>query len=138
MPPAWVDVTTSVDTNANIVCGTVTSLSPFVIGAGSVTAVGGHPVPATFALHANVPNPFNPVTTIAYDVPAGGANVSLAIYDVTGRLVRVLVDEHRAAGTWSVEWNGEDDRGQHVSSGVYFYRMRAGAFADTKKMVLLK
>jgi hypothetical protein len=57
---------------------------------------------------------------------------------VAGRRVRVLVDERRAAGSWSVQWNGDDDRGQRVASGVYFYRMRAGEFVDTKKMVLLK
>ncbi|HKW12993.1 MAG TPA: FlgD immunoglobulin-like domain containing protein, partial [Candidatus Krumholzibacteria bacterium] len=100
------------------------------------TGVGNSPV--AFALHANVPNPFNPITTISYDVPARGADVNISIYDVSGRLVRGLVHEHRAAGVWSAQWNGEDDRGQHVASGVYFYRMRAGEFVDTKKMVLLK
>ncbi len=68
--------------------------------------------------------------------PKGGS--SIIIFDVAGRLVRTLVNEHRAAGAWSVQWNGGDDRGQRVASGVYFYRMRAGSFVDTKKMVLLK
>jgi hypothetical protein len=53
-------------------------------------------------------------------------------------VVRTLVDEHRAPGSWSVQWNGEDNHGTRVASGVYFYRMRAGEFVDTKKMVLLK
>jgi hypothetical protein len=100
------------------------------------TGVGG--TPRTFALHANAPNPFNPITTIQYDVAADGADVNITIYDVSGRLVRALVDEHRAAGTWSVQWNGDDDRGGRVASGVYFYQMRAGSFVETKKMVLLK
>ena len=133
----WVDVTTSRDPANNKVCGHVTSLSPFVIGAVTPTGIDT-PVPTSFALHGNVPNPFNPITTITYDIPQGGADVSIVIYDVAGRLVRDLVHEHRPAGTWSVQWNGEGDRGQRVASGVYFYRMRAGNFVDTKKMVLLK
>jgi flagellar hook assembly protein FlgD len=75
---------------------------------------------------------------ISYDIPAGGADVNISVYDVAGRRVRELVHEHRPAGVFSVQWNGDDDRGQHVASGVYFYRMRAGEFVDTKKMVLLK
>ncbi len=134
----WVNVTTSRDLVNNKICGHVTSLSPFVIGAVTTTGVDDTPAPSSFALHANVPNPFNPVTTISYDIPAGGANVNISIYDVSGRLVRELVHEHRQAGVSSVQWNGEDDRGQRVSSGVYFYRMRAGDFVETKKMVLLK
>ncbi len=63
---------------------------------------------------------------------------AIVVFDVAGRRVRTLVDERRPAGVFSVAWNGEDDRGQRVASGVYFYRMRAGAFVDTKKMVLLK
>jgi flagellar hook assembly protein FlgD len=57
---------------------------------------------------------------------------------VSGRLVRTLVDEHRAAGRYQVQWNGLDDGGRAVSSGVYFYRMQAGSFHETRKMILLK
>jgi hypothetical protein len=134
----WVDVTTSRDLVNNKICGHVTSLSPFVIGAVTTTGVGDTPLPQSFALHANVPNPFNPITTISYDIPAGGADVNISIFDVSGRLVRELVREHRPAGVSSAQWNGENDRGQRVASGVYFYRMRAGDFVETKKMVLLK
>jgi flagellar hook assembly protein FlgD len=91
-----------------------------------------------FALHTSVPNPFNPSTLIRYEVVPGGADVNITVFDAAGRRVRTLVSEHRAAGSWSVSWNGTDDRGARVSSGVYFYRMHAGAFVDTKKMVLLK
>ena len=100
------------------------------------TGVGSPPL--TFALEQNTPNPFNPITTISYDIPAGGADMNISIFDVSGRLVRQLVHEHRPAGVFSVQWNGEDDRGRRVASGVYFYRMRAGSFVDTKKMVLRK
>jgi flagellar hook assembly protein FlgD len=95
-------------------------------------------MPQAFALGQNVPNPFNPSTTIYYDVPAGGGNVSLRIYDVSGRLVRVLVDGHQAEGSRSVTWDGTGDRGTSLASGVYFYRMSAPGFDDTKKMVLLR
>jgi hypothetical protein len=135
----WEAVTFLRDELNNRVCGTVSSLSPFVIAVLSPTGVGdASPVPSSFALHASVPNPFNPITTITYDVPAGGADVSITIYDVSGKRVREIVNARRPAGSWSVQWNGVDDRGARVASGVYFYRMRAGAFVETRKMVLLK
>ena len=64
--------------------------------------------------------------------------MNISIYDVSGRLIRSLVKEHRGAGEWSVQWNGENDRGQSVASGVYFFRMRAGEFDRAAKMVMLK
>ena len=138
MPPAWVDITSLLDTVGNGICGVTNHLSPFVIGVGSATSVPGGKLPVAFALYPSVPNPFNPQTTIAYDIPSGGADVNITVYDVAGRMVRELVNEHRAAGTWSVQWNGDDDHGQRVASGVYFYRMHAGSFVETRKMVLLK
>jgi hypothetical protein len=135
--PTWLDVTTQ-PAMGDSICATTTNLSTFVIGFPSVTGVRDTPLPASFALHSNVPNPFNPITTISYDVPAPGADVSISIYDVSGKLIRSLVKEHRGAGTWSVQWNGDNDRGQGVASGVYFYRMRAGEFVETRKMMLLK
>lgn len=95
-------------------------------------------VPTEYALHANRPNPFNPVTTIGYDVPAPGGRVDLAVYDVSGRLVRVLVASHLTPGTYSAVWEGHDERNTPVASGVYFVRMAAGSFAHTRKLVLLK
>jgi hypothetical protein len=103
-----------------------------------VTAAGGSVVPLEFALHQNVPNPFNPATAIRYDVPAGGGVVSLRVYDVNGRLVRTLVDENQSPGQKTVVWNGRDDRGQSVATGVYFYRMSAPGFEIARKMVLMQ
>ncbi len=93
---------------------------------------------ATWALSQNFPNPFNPATTIHYDVKAGGGQVSLRIFDVSGRVVRTLVDGRQTEGAKSVTWNGTNDAGQRVASGIYFYRMSAPGFTETKKMVLLR
>jgi hypothetical protein len=136
-PDGWVDITTSLYTTLNIITGQTTSLSPFVIGAGSVTAVGD-PAPITLTLHQNVPNPFNPTTSITFDVPEGGTNVSLRVYDTSGALVRTLVDGNTTGGTHRVEWDGRNAAGRAVASGVYFCRMVAGSFTDSKRMVLLK
>lgn len=140
IPPDWVDITASVDTVANVLCGTTTSLSPFAIAEpAQPTAIGDTPAtPTEFALHPCAPNPFNPITTIRYDIPTSGAHVEISVYDVTGRRVRTLVDRAQSGGRQLVTWDGRDDRGQGVASGVYFYRMSAGSFVQTRKMVLLK
>lgn len=88
-------------------------------------------------LGQNYPNPFNPTTTIAYSIEKD-ANVHLSIFDVRGALVRDLVDEHQAKNVYRVLWDGRDDRGSSAASGVYFYRLTAGDFKATKKMVLLR
>lgn len=134
--PAWVDITTTLDTVNNKICGTTSSLSPFAIGANKASGVGASP--RTFALHQNVPNPFNPATIIAYDVPAGGAKVSIRVYDAAGRLVRSLVEGQRPEGSYTTNWDGRDQSGSAVSSGVYFYKMTAGSFVESRRMVLLK
>ena len=95
------------------------------------------PLPSTFALHQNYPNPFNPVTTIRYDVPDNGL-VRIIIYDLTGRKIRTLVDGISTPGRYAITWNGTDDFGQSVSSGMYFYRMKSTDFQSVKKLMLLK
>jgi hypothetical protein len=113
--------------------------SPFAVtGPSSVTGAGTPGVPDEYALGQNVPNPFNPTTTIQYDVPDGGGAVTLRVYDVSGRLVRTLVDGRQTPGSKSVVWNGTNDGGQGVASGIYFYRMTAPGFSSTRKMVLLR
>jgi hypothetical protein len=94
--------------------------------------------PTRLALYANVPNPFNPSTTIYYDVPLGTPAVSLRIYDAGGRLVRTLVEGRVPAGRRSVEWRGRDQSGKGVASGVYHLRMRAGEFTSTRKLTLVQ
>ncbi len=94
-------------------------------------------VPSTFALHPAYPNPFNPITTLRYDLPEP-AFVTLTIFDMMGREISQLVNKNQEAGFKSIVWNGTDNMGRPVSAGVYLYRIQAGEFVQTKKMVLLK
>jgi hypothetical protein len=107
-------------------------------GAGTATAVTENAIPRTYTLYQNVPNPFNPTTVIRYDVPASGGNVTLRIYDVSGGLVRTLVDEVQTPGEKRVFWYGRNNRGNRVATGVYFYCMTAPGFEMTRKMILLQ
>jgi len=93
--------------------------------------------PTVFALHANSPNPFNPSTTIKYDLPQTVA-VELQIFDRLGRRVRTLVNQLQPAGRYAITWDGRNELGQAIASGVYFYRLRAGEFARTKKLTVVK
>lgn len=94
--------------------------------------------PAVLALSSNYPNPFNPRTTIRFRTEADAERVSLRIYDVAGRLVRTLVDGALAAGDHQVMWQGRDDAGSEVASGVYLYRLEAGAASRSRSMVLVR
>jgi hypothetical protein len=100
------------------------------------TGVGGG-VRRLFVLDQNYPNPFNPSTTIAFELESA-SRARLRIYDVTGKLVRTLVDGRLAAGPHRAAWDGADDRGRAVASGVYYYRLDAGPASATRRMVLLK
>lgn len=93
--------------------------------------------PTAYALAQNFPNPFNPATTIKFDMREKGY-VTLKIYNVAGQLVRTLVDGVKDAGSYSVTWDGLSDRGSAVASGVYFYKMETKDFSQTKKMVMLR
>ena len=95
-------------------------------------------VPAQFALHGNYPNPFNPMTTIRFDLPRP-ARVNLSVYDVSGRLIRALIyEESVAAGKHEVVWNGHDEMGRLVATGVYFCRLQTDTFDQTQRMMLIK
>ncbi len=102
--------------------------------------------PAGFSLSQNHPNPFNPNTDITYSLPLPG-KIRLTIYDLLGRRVRTFSDEHQTPGRKSIGWDGRDDQGNAVASGIYFYRLEAQSlaqvnppihFSETKKMLLLK
>lgn len=94
-------------------------------------------LPGQFELHSNYPNPFNPTTQIKFALPTGG-QVRLEIFNILGQNVTTLVDGELEAGYHRVEWNGTDDNGQNVASGIYFYRLTADNFVDSKRMILLK
>lgn len=97
----------------------------------------GQEVPATFALSQNYPNPFNPSTVIAYDLPKAG-HVTLEIFNILGQRVRLLSDGMQQAGQYRVEWQGSDEDGHPVASGVYLYRLRTGERTESRKMLLLR
>jgi hypothetical protein len=94
-------------------------------------------LPTEFGLEQNMPNPFNPSTQISFALPSA-AQVNLTVFNVLGQQVRTLVDDYMPAGYQTVTWDGTDNTGVTVASGVYFYRIAAGEFAATKKMLLLK
>jgi len=94
-------------------------------------------IPVTFALHQNFPNPFNPTTTISYDLQKE-SDVGLAVYDMLGNEVAILVNSSQLAGVRYVQWDGTDSIGRPVSSGVYIYLIEAGEFVQARKMVLLR
>ena len=159
--PSWLDiecVSQPIDiTGGGTMCGemiltvTITNapanaevLFPF-----TVTDASGHtwnyslPVtvhkslPLAYALNQNFPNPFNPTTTICYSVRERH-ETKLVIYNMLGQTVRTLVHRPQDAGIYTVQWDGRNDHGQQVSSGVYFYRLKSGTFVDTKRMLLLQ
>ncbi|MEM8486579.1 MAG: PKD domain-containing protein, partial [Bacteroidota bacterium] len=94
-------------------------------------------LPEVYDLKANYPNPFNPTTTIAFDLPEA-SDVRLEVYDMMGRRVATLVNGSMAAGRYESTWNARADNGASVASGVYIYRLRAGSFESVKQMVLMK
>ncbi len=106
----------------------------------TAVAEGGPSAAGRATLGRNAPNPFNPTTRIAYTVPAGSGAVpvKLIVYDLGGRLVRVLVDRPEPAGPGVATWDGTDSNGRPVASGVYFYQLRALSDRETKRMVLLR
>jgi hypothetical protein len=118
------------------VSGTSASGVPCESGCNPATSGTNASLPP-FELRQNYPNPFNPSTTIAFALTEAGP-VRLQIYDVAGRLVRTLINGQREADFYRIEWNGLDDAGVSVASGVYFYRLEAGQHRATKRLVLLK
>ena len=97
----------------------------------------GNQIPTEFKLDQNYPNPFNPSTVISFQLSAVG-NVQVKVFDMLGREVTTLVNEEKPAGRYQINWNGTDNFGGKVTSGVYFYTLKAGNFVETKKMMLIK
>ncbi|MBI4548591.1 MAG: T9SS type A sorting domain-containing protein [Ignavibacteriae bacterium] len=143
-PPTTINMFTQ--TSYDITCDQIVGVRIFLYGAIiSDVKRQGNEIPLAFALDQNYPNPFNPSTTIRFAV-AQSASVSLAVYDVLGRIVATLVSESLPAGYYTTEWKGRDDQGHPVSSGVYHVRMVAhvngetghSPFHETQTIVLMK
>jgi len=94
-------------------------------------------LPHAFNVYNNYPNPFNPVTTLRYDLPED-ALVNITIYDIMGRIVRTLINSQQNAGFKSIQWNATNDAGSPLSAGLYLYKIQADYLVQTRKMVLLK
>lgn len=117
---------------------TMANNGPFAINLTSEVSSGLEPeIPLEFALQQNYPNPFNPITTLEYAIPEP-VQVNISVFDLRGQVVRTLVNQSLTAGYWSVQWNGTDNYGRSVSSGIYLYRINAGSFTATKKLMFLK
>ena len=97
----------------------------------------GKIIPDEYSLGNNYPNPFNPITRITFGLPKD-SNVRIAVYDINGRVVNLLVDSIQPAGQRSIIWNGKNDAGMVVAAGLYFYKMQAENFYQTNKMIFLK
>ena len=111
-------------------------------GVYSIDIPAGTPVdesiiPRVAQLGQNVPNPFNPMTTIKFNLPASG-KATLAVFDVAGKRVRTLVDGTVEQGDHQVTWNGADDGGRPAAAGVYLYRLDSGAIHEVKRMTLVR
>ncbi len=94
-------------------------------------------LPSTFNLYQNFPNPFNPETEIRYNLPKG-TNIQLTVYNLLGQRIRTLVNEYQNAGHKSIHWDGKDEKGIEVASGIYFYLLKGGEYKQSKKMILLR
>jgi hypothetical protein len=114
-------------------------LHPGIVGIASSPPVVQ--LPTGYRLSQNYPNPFNPSTTIRFDLPGNEGeqqDVTVVVYDMRGRRVRTLVDSRLETGTHMIHWNGRDDRGEPVASGIYLYTLKAGTERITRKMTVLK
>jgi len=144
---AWSDIRPNRDASPqsptpgrDLVRMVVNAVTPYAcsqIDSGITDVDENHWVPHTTRLYPNSPNPFNPATSLRFDLANPGF-VHLRIVDVAGRVVRTLVREARPAGRYVEVWNGLNEHGQRVSSGVYFYRLDAPGFTETHKLVLLR
>jgi hypothetical protein len=108
-----------------------------VQGPDAVQPLNDPNLPTTYSLSQNYPNPFNPVTEIRFEVPKR-THVTLAVYNVVGQKVTTLVDKELMPDRYVVDWDGTSDSGAKVATGVYFYKLQAKEFVETKKMMLLK
>ena len=103
----------------------------------NIVNIDENTIPNTYILKQNYPNTFNPSTQIQFSIP-NSENVHLIIYDALGNKVKEVFNKELMTGQYNFTWSGKNNEGEKVSSGIYFYRMEAGTFVKTKKMILLK
>jgi flagellar hook assembly protein FlgD len=94
-------------------------------------------IPLVFQLSQNYPNPFNPSTVISYQLPVT-SNVTLKVYDILGREVATLVNEEKSAGSYEIQFDSHSGEDRNLTSGIYFYQLKAGDYSETRKMILLR
>jgi len=120
--------------------GTMAEMESFITALEDIldhVSIGGYSLPLVTALDGNYPNPFNSTTKITYSVAQPG-RVSVQIFNIRGQLVKTVVDSYKLPGKYAFEWNGTNQKGAAVASGSYFYRMTAGDYSQTRRMVLVK
>ncbi len=110
---------------------------PYIVTGQPLDVRDGKVIPEEYELAQNYPNPFNPSTIISYALPKDGS-VKLVIYNIMGEVVRVLADDEMSAGYYSVQWDGRNNSGSLLPSGVYLYSINSGEFSATKKLTLMK
>ncbi len=137
-PPGWVDITSSIDMEENIICGLSPSLSPFVLAETSSSAIEEPAHPTSLRIHPNRPNPMVRSTLITYELPQA-ARVSARVFNVNGRLVRSLLDGAlQIAGHHQIHWDGRDDAGQRAEAGLYFYEVNTGDRVERRQLLLVR
>jgi len=107
------------------------------VSVSNSSIIGGTTIPTEYRLGQNYPNPFNPETEIRYDIPEQ-TNVSIRIFNSMGRTIRTIVNKNQQAGSYIIRWDGKDEMGIPVSSGIYFYQMTTNQYNQIMKMILIK
>jgi hypothetical protein len=113
------------------------NIGAYGAGCSPILTIASEVLPETYALHQNYPNPFNPITTLRYDLPED-SHVNITVYDMLGRVVKTMVNQTQNAGFRFIIWDATNDFGKPISAGIYLYKIQAGEYISTKKMVLLK
>ena len=129
---ATIVVSSGADICADSIIGIIQGGGTICGGVNSIDSETETDIPKVFALEQNYPNPFNPSTKISWQSPVAG-HQTIKVYDVLGNEVTTLVDEFKSAGKYEINFDAS-----HLSSGVYFYSLKAGSFSETKKLTLLK
>ena len=130
-----IDLNGNVIFHESITSGVPDDLEEIILGALNIDH--SSLLPKDFIIYQNFPNPFNPETTLIYDLP-NDEYVTLTIYDILGNEVKLMVNEYQLAGQKTVNWDATSNNGTSVPSGVYFYSFKAGSFSQTKRMIYLK